>query len=75
MSRKVRLQIAVGDRFKVANSRNQIFEVLAIRDMIPAPHALIVKEHDRQSPVLIAVSVLLDRNFYEKLTEEAPPAF
>ncbi|WP_417829506.1 hypothetical protein [Thalassospira sp.] len=56
--------VAVGDQFKLATPNGPIFEVLKIREMAPVDHALIAKVRDTKSPTLIAVTTLLDRDFY-----------
>jgi hypothetical protein len=67
MARRADRQIAVGDRFKVSDANGSVFEVVEIREMIPAPHALIVKVSERKSPALIAVATLLDPNYYVRV--------
>ncbi|MCC9625495.1 hypothetical protein LPB41_27805 [Thalassospira sp. MA62] len=62
--------VAVGDQFKLATPNGPIFEVLKIREMAPVDHALIAKVRDTKSPTLIAVTTLLDRDFYVPVPPE-----
>ena len=64
MPRQSHGQVAVGDQFKLATPNGPIFEVIKIREMRPVDHALITKVRDRKSPTLIAVTTLLDPDFY-----------
>lgn len=57
-------QVAIGDQFKLATPNGPIFEVIKIRQMSPVDHASITKVRDTKSPTLIAVTTLLNRNFY-----------
>ncbi|MEQ5777847.1 MULTISPECIES: hypothetical protein [unclassified Thalassospira] len=75
MARKADQNVAIGDQFRVTNAHSSVFEVLEIRDISPAPHALIVKISERRSPSLIAVSTLLNPNFYQRVFTEEPPKF
>ncbi len=75
MARKADQNVAVGDQFRVTNAQSSVFEVLEIRDITPAPHALIVKVSERRSPSLIAVSTLLNPNFFQRVYDAESPQF
>lgn len=64
---KQQRDVVPGDKFRGKNKHAACYEVLEVRDMKPARHALIVKDGERKSPVLIAVSTLLDKTLYEKI--------
>jgi hypothetical protein len=62
--------VAVGDQFKLATPNGPVFEVVKIRQMAPVDHALITKVRDTKSPTLIAVTTLLNRDFYIPVAPE-----
>ncbi|MFV1850229.1 MAG: hypothetical protein ACMZ66_05920 [Thalassospira sp.] len=62
--------VAVGDQFKLATPNGPVFEVLKIREMAPVDHALIAKVRDTKSPTLIAITTLLNRDFYTPVPPE-----
>lgn len=62
--------VAVGDQFKLATPNGPVFMVIKIREMKPVDHAQIVKVRDTKSPTLIAVSTLLNRDFYLPVAPE-----
>ncbi|MDP2700123.1 hypothetical protein [Thalassospira sp.] len=65
--KKIRREIASGDKFRVKQGSSLVYEVLELREMQPAPHAIVFKQNERKSPVLIAVSTLLDGDLYERI--------
>ncbi|NIZ03422.1 hypothetical protein [Thalassospira lucentensis] len=62
--------VAVGDQFKLATPNGPVFMVVKIREMKPVDHAQIVKVRDMRSPTLIAVTTLLNRDFYVPVAPE-----